>query len=379
MDGKYALLLPLLGAVASAQQSLYGQCGGIGYSGSTACVASATCTSANDYYYQCVPATGVASKTTTTAVTTTAKTTSKASTTTKAPSTSKTTSVATSTGTAPSSSATQYFITFGDSYSQTGFNVTTGPLPDASNPLGNPPFPGYTTDNGNNWIDNLIAVYNKTLLLNYNFAYGGATTNSSLVAPYEVGVLSLVDQVTEFTDSIASKPSTAPWTSSDSLFGVWMGVNDVGNSWYESNVTDILNAIMTSYFDQMQILYDAGARNFLLLSVPPIQETPLMLASGATSDAEEAVVIEQYNDLLATNLASFEASNSGITAQLVNTTIPFQTAIDDPTAYGAANATCYDADGTTCLWWNNYHPGLAIQKLVAEEIAGGTFKGSFFT
>lgn len=80
-----------------------------------------------------------------------------------------------------------------------------------------------------NWIDLLVSQYNLTSLYSYNFAYGGATTDASLVAPYEPSVLSFVDQVTEFTNSIASHPSTTPWTSENTLFGVWMGVNDVGN------------------------------------------------------------------------------------------------------------------------------------------------------
>lgn len=88
------------------------------------------------------------------------------------------------------------------------------------------------------------------------------------MAPYEPTVLSFIDQVTEFSDSIASHPSTTPWTSDNTLFGVWMGVNDVGNTYYESNVTDILDAVMVKYFEQLQILYDAGGRNFVLLSVP---------------------------------------------------------------------------------------------------------------
>jgi hypothetical protein len=29
----------------------------------------------------------------------------------------------------------------GDSYTQTGFNISTGPLPSVGNPLGNPPYP----------------------------------------------------------------------------------------------------------------------------------------------------------------------------------------------------------------------------------------------
>lgn len=80
-----------------------------------------------------------------------------------------------------------------------------------------------------NWIGLLVSKYNLTTLLSYNFAYGGATTDASLVAPYESDVLSFVDQVAEFSSSIASHPASTPWTSNDTLFGVWMGVNDVGN------------------------------------------------------------------------------------------------------------------------------------------------------
>ncbi|KAJ5110412.1 Endoglucanase-4, partial [Penicillium argentinense] len=36
-------------------QSLYGQCGGSGWSGATVCTAQATCTSYNAYYSQCIP------------------------------------------------------------------------------------------------------------------------------------------------------------------------------------------------------------------------------------------------------------------------------------------------------------------------------------
>ncbi|TFK34616.1 Lactonase, 7-bladed beta-propeller-domain-containing protein [Crucibulum laeve] len=37
------------------QAALYGQCGGIGWSGSTACVSGSACTKLNDYYSQCLP------------------------------------------------------------------------------------------------------------------------------------------------------------------------------------------------------------------------------------------------------------------------------------------------------------------------------------
>ena len=76
------------------------------------------------------------------------------------------------------------------------------------------------------------------------------------------------------SDSIASKPDYAPWTADNTVVGIWMGVNDVGNSFYQSNVTDIISADVDAYFEQMQILYDAGLRRFAFLSVPRKSSLP---------------------------------------------------------------------------------------------------------
>lgn len=283
----------------------------------------------------------------------------------------------------------------GDSYSQTGF-VITDTKATAGNILGNPAFPGYTTTNGYNvserlfrlpvprlsfsgtasdilkWIDYLIATYNKTLVLSYNFAYGGATVDASLVAPYETTVLSFVDQTTEFSTYLVPAPSTAQWTASNALFAAWFGVNDVGNAWYESNWTTIAEAVVTRYFQETQIMYNAGARNFLFLTVPPTQYTPLVVAEGTATQTQWGDAVTYFNGLLTAAAASFKSTNSGSTVYVYDTTTPFMTAIDNPTAYGAPNATCFNADGVSCLWWNNYHPGQAIHKLVAQGIAALT-------
>ncbi|KAI0688731.1 hypothetical protein C8T65DRAFT_818099 [Cerioporus squamosus] len=61
--------------VARAQSPVWGQCGGIGWSGATTCVSGSVCTVLNSYYSQCVP--GSAAPTTTSApATTSAPTTS---------------------------------------------------------------------------------------------------------------------------------------------------------------------------------------------------------------------------------------------------------------------------------------------------------------
>jgi endoglucanase len=63
----------VLAAVAQAQQSAYGQCGGIGWTGQTTCVSGYYCYYNNAYYSQCIPGSGGAT-TATKAATTTMKT-----------------------------------------------------------------------------------------------------------------------------------------------------------------------------------------------------------------------------------------------------------------------------------------------------------------
>lgn len=49
------LFAALLSTGALAQQSVWGQCGGIGWGGQTTCTSGNTCVKQNDYYYQCIP------------------------------------------------------------------------------------------------------------------------------------------------------------------------------------------------------------------------------------------------------------------------------------------------------------------------------------
>ncbi|KAF3934996.1 hypothetical protein ABW20_dc0100619 [Dactylellina cionopaga] len=113
-----------LAGSAIAQSPLYGQCGGIGWTGATTCVSGSTCAYQNDWYSQCVPGTQVttasaqtSSKTTTTPTTlktSTVATTTK-STTTVATTTKSTTTSSKTTTAASSSSTAASFVLAGDS------------------------------------------------------------------------------------------------------------------------------------------------------------------------------------------------------------------------------------------------------------------------
>lgn len=64
---------------------------------------------------------------------------------------------------------------------------------------------------------------NSSLILSYNLAIGGATIDNSLV---NGEVEDMVTQVVTFQSVYSSKPDIAPWTSSDAVFGFWIGINE---------------------------------------------------------------------------------------------------------------------------------------------------------
>jgi endo-1,4-beta-xylanase len=86
-------------ALVSAQQSLWGQCGGIGWTGQTTCVSGASCQTLNPYYAQCLPGTATTTaRTTTTSSTTAIVTTTPTTFTTRSSTTTSSTSAPVGTG-----------------------------------------------------------------------------------------------------------------------------------------------------------------------------------------------------------------------------------------------------------------------------------------
>lgn len=89
-----------------------------------------------------------------------------------------------------------------------------------------------------------------------------------------------------------------------------------------------------------------------------INKSPMMLNQQKQAQDLEAGVIKTYNGMLASRLSNFTAANKGIRGVVVDTQAPFNAALSNPTKYGSKDATCYNSDGKTCLWFNDYHPGL---------------------
>ncbi|KAG9318919.1 carbohydrate esterase family 16 protein [Chiua virens] len=276
--------------------------------------------------------------------------------------------------------ATEYMFVFGDSYTTDGYNISTGI---------NSPDPGYTSSNGPNWVEFLTNTYNQTVLTTFNLAYGGATVDSALVPPYLPTVLSVVDQVSEFNEYLTSKPAGAQWNGTNSLFAMWIGINDVGNSVGWTNITQFqfYGTLMDRLFSQVDNLYDAGARNFLFLTVPPTNRAPLFLEQGPQAAAQMDTDIMNYNTQLTQSVRDFEQNHTDLGSVTVfDTQRIFNTLLDEWQTFGFVNVTGYCAayeNGTptstyqvegcapvsSYFWLNTLHPLFTVHDILAKAIS----------
>ena len=68
------------------------------------------------------------------------------------------------------------------------------------------------------------------------------------------------------------------WKSQNSLFGIWMGSNDVrlvdGDDQTKHNLYNKALDKMSSILEDM---YKNGARNFLIINIPPLETTPFSI------------------------------------------------------------------------------------------------------
>ncbi len=208
--------------------------------------------------------------------------------------------------------------------------------PSATNPLRNPTYPGWTASNGPNWVDYITVKYNASKILTYNLAYGGATIDSALVAPYEPTVSSVAEQIeNQFMPTYAAKPTSAPWSSSNTLFAIFDGINDIGNTYWEgvAATTSLNNVILAVYHGLVDELYYTGARNFLFLNVPPVDRSPLSTANSAAEQALEKADIAAWNAGVVALAKSLKAEKPDVNAFVVDANKYFTEVLNRPSSF----------------------------------------------
>lgn len=137
------------------------------------------------------------------------------------------------------------------------------------------------------------------------------------------------------------------WNGNESLFAIFDGINDVGNSWYYGlpATTNLNAAIFAVYRGLVDELYYAGARNFAFLNVPPVDRAPLALANSASDQAMEKADILAWNNELVAMAKAVKKEKTDVNIFTVDANAVFTQVLNKPSSYpqtaGYKNTTAY--------------------------------------
>ncbi|KAH9935010.1 SGNH hydrolase-type esterase domain-containing protein [Fomitopsis serialis] len=243
-------------------------------------------------------------------------------------------------------------IIFGDSYSDVGYHAGR-PHPTEENPLG-VEFPGTTwAEEGEpNWVGHLITNYPPAPLLVYDLAHGGDTI---------AGVRAQVER--GFLRQLVDKPYWCQWNANDTLFVTWVGINDCAFA-TETTIPNFIDKL----FDLQEQLYEAGARSFLLIDVPPVHRSPAgRKASSTVPGKGPSVRLELWNKLLLESAQHFASKHDQATVLYFSSWTTFSRVMDDPVSYGF---TQEDTEVPASRMWVDFlHPTSDMHDIIARDVA----------
>ena len=274
-------------------------------------------------------------------------------------------------------------VVFGDSLSDPGNVfalkgwVNTPPFV-YDNPLAIPDKPyaigGHHFSNGATWVEQLGRSYSmagdtKPAFSSEaapeagNYAVGGAG------AYHRPGYVNLTEQVDAFLVRVGG---VAP---ADALYVVEFGANDIRDALVGDPMA-IFQDSFASVATNMQKLYVAGARKFLVPNAPNLARTPAIIKSGEAAVLGAGLLSSFFNLQLDVVLAGLGSALPGIEIVRVDfygqvnamATEPHQfgfSVVDAPCVTpGVAPFSCHDADAY--LFWDGVHPTRAGHGFVAQ-------------
>jgi phospholipase/lecithinase/hemolysin len=168
----------------------------------------------------------------------------------------------------------------------------------------------------------------------------------------------------------------------DALYVIEMGGNDARDAFavyaVGGNGGLILQAALTSIVFNIQRLYAAGARDFLVWSAPNIALTPALRQLGAPAQGLAMQVTEAFNAGLTQALAQLSLALPGVTFARLDAYTLLGDIVAAPESYGLTNA---DAACVTTvapfhcrqpgdfLFWDGIHPTKSGHRILAEHTA----------
>ena len=183
-----------------------------------------------------------------------------------------------------------------------------------------------------NYVEYLTTKYNRSLVLTYNFAWAGATTDNHIDnSPF--GSIDFREQVqTQFLPNFGKDQIFRSWKADNSLFIIFFGINDIAMFKNKPNASDYVLPVLRSYENATEVLYDAGARNFLFIDVPAIDRSPSSDIQQVTAQ-QTATCVQAFNTALQQYTKTFIKRHSDAAVFLLEAYVLTTKVLDNPRNY----------------------------------------------
>lgn len=256
-------------------------------------------------------------------------------------------------------------VSFGDSLTDVGnyYAATNGASP--------PPAAGYATGgftNGWNWVQYLardlgVAAPTPSTRGGTDYAYGGAMTGSgTTVSTFGPGTATVPNIGQQVADYLGSHTPQA-----GQLFTIWGGANDVLNGGQKDPTV-----LLQNLAGAITSLAQAGAKQFLVGNLPPLNLTPAGLAQSPTDQAGLAMFSSYFDQGLVSEAKTLSAA-LGVQIHVLDAHSLFNDAVANPARYGFTNLTdqAYQTNpsGQGYLFWDIVHPTTQADQLVGDLAA----------
>lgn len=223
-----------------------------------------------------------------------------------------------------------------------------------------------------------------------SYAYGGATVNNTYIHAHST---SLDANVPSVSDQIMQYITDENVLCEDRLHIVFAGYNDYW--WYvyrnfttsdgqDFNLTNIYTNVATDIVREMRILYDNGARIFLIGNIPN-------MSSWAEASLQTQEVLNIYDDLvnghnrlLSSLLSDFEVQNNDATVYHLNAFCAFDCIDRQKDFFGIQDVVypCHPSESDTCAdifsykFWDYYHPTTHAHQIVSMTALESIYRGN---
>jgi phospholipase/lecithinase/hemolysin len=256
-------------------------------------------------------------------------------------------------------------VAFGDSLTDTGnrYAATGGTDPTS------PPYDGGRWTDGPLWVEHLAAGLGlpapaPSAVGGTDYAAADAATALSGYA--HNGSPNIGTQITAYL-------STHPTINGDELFVIWGGTNDFGPHSMPNPAAAVAN--LTAEISE---LARAGAKQFLVPNLMPLDEVPSVRKLGPQAMAQYDALAVQFNTELAAAEDHLEAS-LGVKIHQLDVYGLVEQVIADPVEFGITDVTDPAKSGDEgdpgvvvpnpdqYLFWDNIHPTETFQRLLGTQ------------